>query len=608
MNSTHWLFRYAFAMLTAIASIAMLFIPVVGPGLGVALFISVLISAWQGGIGPGLFAAALIECFAIYLVHHSPGGWTITRFVELSGIFGFGLLITLIAEALHSARRRVEASQQWLSAILTSIGDAVIATDNQGRIAFMNPVAELLCEWKSGEAVGRPLDEVFRIVNEHTRQPAENPVERVLSDGKVVGLANHTVLIARDGVERPIDDSGAPIRNARGEIDGVVLVFRDGTERRKHEEKLLEDARRKDEFLAMLAHELRNPLSAVANAAQLLQRPEAGSFLDWCKEVIDRQVNQLTRLVDDLLDVSRITRGKIQLRPQPIEFATLLRSAAAAVRPLLEERNHDFQVAIEPERFVIEADPTRLEQVIVNLLNNAAKYTEPGGRIELNARLERGYAIIRVRDTGIGIAPELLPRIFELFTQGDRSLARSEGGLGIGLTMVQKLVELHGGTVTAESGGPGQGSTFTVRLPAHVAVSSTPSSPCPHTNEPEKSRILLIEDNADLARSMSRLLQLRGHEVAMAHDGAAGLHAAHAFRPALILLDIGLPGMDGYEVIRRLRQDENAKGTRVIAISGYGQEEDRQRAFAAGFDDYLTKPVDQDTLMALLHWPSRPVD
>ncbi len=485
--------------------------------------------------------------------------------------------------------------------MLTGIGDAVIATDANGRVVFMNPVAESLCGWTGAEAAGRSLVEVFRIVNEHTREPVESPVERVLADGVVIGLANHTLLVARNGAERPIDDSGAPIRDADGEIDGVVLVFRDVTERRRYEKDLHEEARRKDEFLAMLAHELRNPLAAVSNAVQLLHHPEAESLMDWCKGVIDRQVNQLTRLVDDLLDVSRITQGKIQLRLQQVNLVTLLRSASSSVRPLIADRNHDFHVAIGPERISIEADPTRLEQVVVNLLTNAAKYTESGGCIELNAALEAGHAIIRVRDNGIGIAPELLPHVFDLFTQGDRSLARSEGGLGIGLTMVRKLVELHGGTVEADSEGPGRGSTFTVRLPARAEGASRPNPPGSPAFEPVKVRILLIEDNTDLGLSMSRLLKLLGHDVAVAHDGAAGVQAAHSYRPELILLDIGLPGMDGYEVIRKLRQDASTRDTRVIAMTGYGQEDERHRALAAGFDDYLTKPVDQDTLVAILH-------
>jgi PAS domain S-box-containing protein len=609
-KSPHWFHRYLIALLVVCATIAILAIPVLGRWLGISLILAVVISAWQGGFGPGLFATILLQGFSILLQLLSRTAWTTRTITDQIAFFGLGLVISLLVEGLHAARRRAEASQHWLSAVLTSIGDAVIATDATGKVVFMNPVAETLCGWTSVDATGRPLGEVFRIVNEHTRDPVESPVDRVLAIGSVVGLANHTVLIARDGVERPIDDSGAPIRDADGEIDGVVLVFRDVTERRMHERRLLEDDRRKNEFLAMLAHELRNPLAAVSNAVQLLHRPEAASLLDWCKGVIGRQVNQLTRLVDDLLDVSRITRGKIQLRPQQIDLVTLLRSASSTVRPLIEERNHDFHVAIEPERLAIEADPTRLEQVVVNLLTNAAKYTKSGGRIELNACLGCGQAIIRVSDNGIGIAPELLPRVFDLFTQGDRSIARSEGGLGIGLTMVQKLVELHGGTVSVESPGLGLGSTFTVRLPARAGEVAAPAPPLLNPVEPGKARILLIDDNVDLGRSMSRLLELLGHEVAVVHDGPAGLEAVHSFRPELILLDIGLPGMDGYEVIRRLRRDESTRDARVIAITGNGQDDDRERALAAGFDDYLTKPIDKSTLLDLFQprpdQPGRP--
>ncbi|MGP0069130.1 MAG: ATP-binding protein [Isosphaeraceae bacterium] len=608
MKLPYQLMRYVIAALVVVAAVAMINIPAIKPWVFVVLFLAVVISAWQGGIGPGLFACALIECIAIYYHQQSGTGWSTGKIAELASFFAVGTLIATLMEALHAARRRAEASRHWLSAVLTSIGDAVIATDAKGRVVFMNRVAESLCGWSGDDATGHPLGEVFRIVNEHTRDPVVSPVEQVLDSGSVVGLANHTVLIARDGVERPIDDSGAPIRDASGGIDGVVLVFRDVTERRKYEKDLQEEARRKDEFLAMLAHELRNPLAAVSNAVQLLHRPEAAGLMDWCKGVIERQVNQLTRLVDDLLDVSRITRGKIRLRRQQIDLVTLLRSASSSVRPLIKERNHDFHVAFESDRIEIEADPTRLEQVVVNLLTNAAKYTESGGRIELNAGLERDHAVIRVHDSGIGIAPELLPRIFDLFTQGDRSLARSEGGLGIGLTMVQKLVELHGGTVTAESGGAGQGSSFTVRLPAQLEETSKPPPPGSTRLEPPMARILLIDDNADLVRSMSRLLQLLGNEVAVAHDGEAGLQHAHSFRPELILLDIGLPGVDGYEVIRRLRQDELTRDTRVIAITGYGQEEERHRALAAGFDDYLAKPVEQDTLIALLQGRKQSVE
>ena len=291
----------------------------------------------------------------------------------------------------------------------------------------MNPVAGSHCGWEEAEAVGRPLEEVFRIINEQTREPVESPATRVLAEGTVVGLANHTVLIARNGAERPIDDSGAPIRGPGGEVEGVVLVFRDVTERRRAEARVAEEGRRKDEFLAMLAHELRNPLAAMSNAVQLLAHPGAEDTHDWSLEVIERQVRQLTRLVDDLLDVSRISRGKIQLRSQRVDLTTVMRSAAQVVRPLIDERGHDLVLTIPSDPIELQADPARLEQVIVNLLNNAAKYTEPGGRIELEVARDPDRAVIRVTDTGIGIVPELLPRVFDLFTQGDRAEPRRGG-------------------------------------------------------------------------------------------------------------------------------------------------------------------------------------
>jgi PAS domain S-box-containing protein len=600
MRRTPWLSRYGVALMVVIATVSVLYIPGFGQGLGSLLFVAVLVSAWYGGLGPGLLAATLFALIGLGALVWSGVELSTARIVALLLYLACAVIITLLVEALHAARRRAESSQQWLTAVLSSIGDAVIATDGRGRVNFMNPVAESLCGRTQADAAGEPLGDVFRIVHEPTRVPDEDPVARVLAEGAVVGLAQDTVLLSHDGTERPIDDSGAPIRNARGQVAGAVLVFRDITERKRAEAALVEESRRKDEFLAMLAHELRNPLAAIANSTHLLLRPGAEHLLDWCKEVIDRQVKHLARLVDDLLDVSRITRGKIQLRPQPVDLATLIRSATAAVQPLFDERKHDLRVQIEPGSIALDADPTRLEQVLVNLLTNAAKYTEPGGRIEMTARRQSGRVLIQIRDNGIGIAPELIPRVFELFSQGDRTLARSEGGLGIGLTMVAKLVEMHGGTVTVASEGPGRGSTFTVELPARVTESPSADAAPAATKEPARTRILIVDDNADLTQSLARLLRLLGHEVETAYDGPAGVEAARAFRPQFILLDIGLPSLDGYQVVGQLRRDATTKQATIIAITGYGQEEDRQRALAAGFDHHLAKPVDHNTLISLL--------
>jgi signal transduction histidine kinase/DNA-binding response OmpR family regulator len=368
----------------------------------------------------------------------------------------------------------------------------------------------------------------------------------------------------------------------------------------------IQDAnRRKNEFLSMLAHELRNPLAPIRNATEILRRqgPHEAT-LDWAREVIDRNVHQLSRLVDDLLDVSRITRGKIRLQREPVEMAAVVAQAVEISQPLIHGRKHQLAVALPPEPVWVNGDSTRLAQVLANLLNNAAKYTDEGGRIWLTLERAGGEVVVRVRDTGVGIPPEMLGSVFDLFTQVDRSLDRSQGGLGIGLTLVRRLVEMHGGSVAAYSGGPNQGSEFVVRLPALAA----PPPPRPSENgsrrEPvvksARRRVLVVDDNVDAAEGMALLLRLSGHEVRTAHDGPSALGAVDAFRPELVLLDIGLPRMDGYEVARRLRARPELAALRLVAITGYGQEEDRQRCKEAGFDQHLVKPVDPQVLQQLL--------
>ncbi len=524
-------------------------------------------------------------------------------------VLGLGLVATVIwLFARNQAVRQraadvVHAERERLRTTLTSIGDAVMVTDTRGRVTLMNPVAQRLTGWGE-DAVDHPLEEVFRIVNEDTRATVESPVARVIREGTVVGLANHTVLLARDGSELPIDDSGAPIRDARGRIVGVVLVFRDVTERRRAERALQDADRRKDEFLAMLAHELRNPLAPIRHAAHTLGLLGlADERVQWVSGVIERQVGLMTRLVDDLLDVSRITSGKVTLQREPVLVAALLAQALEGSRPLAENRRQTIEVDAAEDAGSVDGDPVRLAQAVGNLLDNAVKYTEEGGRIRLSARAEGDEVVIVVRDTGVGIPPGLLPHVFDLFIQADRSLERRQGGLGIGLTLVRRLVEMHGGSVQATSDGPGQGSEFSIRLPRlpGAAGEAEVAAGAPTERRVGSSRqILVVDDEADSADSLALFLRLRGHDVRTAYDGPSALNEVLTHQPDVIFLDLGLPGMSGYDVARRLRATPGVGAIRLVALTGYGTEADRQNTRDAGFDLHLAKPVDPLTLDAIL--------
>ena len=368
-------------------------------------------------------------------------------------------------------------------------------------------------------------------------------------------------------------------------------------------EQLRDADKRKDEFLALLAHELRNPLAPVRNAVSIMRlKGTDDPQLEWCHQVIDRQASQLTRLVDDLLDVSRITRGKINLRREDVELSSIIRDAVDTSRPLVDANRHELRVVLPDLPVVLHGDAARLTQIVANLLNNAAKYQNEGGVIDLNAQRDGNFVEIRVRDNGIGLSDEMLPRLFELFSQGERTLDRSQGGLGIGLSLVKKLVELHGGTVTAKSGGLGKGSEFAVRLPClpqlPQAKHLTPNGVAAVNGETQSQRILVVDDSIDAAESMAILLRNDGHQVTVAHDGVTALELAASVRPSMVLLDIGLPGIDGYEVCRRVR--ELGLPVRIVAMTGYGQEKDRQRAKAAGFDTHTVKPVQYDELRRLI--------
>ena len=389
---------------------------------------------------------------------------------------------------------------------------------------------------------------------------------------------------------------------------GIAVFFRDVTERRRGEEalreaneRLREADRRKDEFLGMLSHELRNPLAPIRNALWILDhaQPE-GQQARRAKDIASRQVGHLTRIVDDLLDVTRIARGKIELRHEDLDLAALARRAAEDYRPLMQDRGLELAVQVPRDAVVVNGDPTRLTQVLGNLLNNAAKFTPSGGRVTLGVRAESGRAEILVRDTGDGVEPELLRTIFEPFTQGRKTLARSEGGLGLGLALVKGLVALHGGEVTAASDGPGRGTIFIVTLPlARAAARDGRQELVAARSTSSRRRVLVVDDNRDAADSLAELLEMLGHEVEIAHDGPSAISRARAHPPEIVLCDIGLPGMDGYAVGRELRSG-GGRSARLYVVSGYAQPEDVAAAEAAGFDGHLAKPLDPERLARIL--------
>ena len=533
-------------------------------------------------------------------------------------------IVNMFRDVTEARRQRAELqlSRDWLATALRSIGDAVIATDADGRTMFLNPVAEVLTGWSTDEASGRMHTEIFSLVHEETRAPVESPVERVLRDGVVVGMANRTVLIRRDGSEIAIDDSAAPIRSEDGKLGGVVLVFRDVSASRRaaleherlfaHVEHAREEAvranRAKDEFLAMLGHELRNPLAPILTTLELMRLRSPATFTHE-RSVIERQLAYVVRLVDDLLDVSRITEGRIDLHKTRIDVADVIEHAVEMSRPLIEQRKHELAVSVEPS-LVVSADRSRLAQVVSNLLTNAAKYTEPGGQITVSAARElvpgsgAPRVVIRVRDDGVGILPEVLPHVFDVFVQGPRAIDRAQGGLGLGLTIVRSLVALHGGEVSASSAGPGKGSEFAVSLPERSDAAPPADEVSAIRNDsPAKEpgmRILLVDDNQDALDLLASLLSEMGHEVHAADNAHDALELAARVRPNLALLDIGLPEIDGYELARRLHALEGLSQLRLIALTGYGQASDRTRALEAGFDVHLLKPVDPVELEGVL--------
>ncbi|MFN3649439.1 MAG: PAS domain S-box protein [Armatimonadota bacterium] len=536
-----------------------------------------------------------------------------------------GRLGTAVSEALTGSGELEEVLQRCCEALVEHLGASVARVwrlDEAG--AGLEQSASAGLESGPYQAVGRAPLEGSRIgwiareglphlTNDAPNDPQIGEREWVRREG-LTAFAGYPLIVEERVIgvvalfaRRPLSDQ--VLRALASVAEGVAQFI----DRKRLEEylllrtdQLLEADRRKNEFLATLAHELRNPLAPIRSAVELMRlRGESDPMLRRARETVERQVQQMSRLVEDLLDVARITRGTIELRRERASLTEVARHAAQTARPFLEQRRHQFVLDLPDEPLELEGDPTRLEQVVVNLLTNAAKFTPPEGRVELRLRHEGECAVLRVRDTGKGIPAEMLPQIFELFTQVNPTIDRAEGGLGLGLTLVRNLVRMHGGTVEARSEGRGRGSEFVVRLPLlppgyegvpAPAAGVAPGAPRPVTG----TRVLVVDDNRDASETLGDLLSLWGYEVETAYSGPEALEIARVFRPDAVLLDIGLPGMDGYEVARRLRGDPELASACLLAMTGYGQEEARRRSHEAGFDQHLVKPVDPELLRKLL--------
>ena len=714
-----------------------------------SFYLAVAVAGWLGGLGPAVFASLLSFAIAWFFVVPPEQSLRLERFEDLVGLGAFvagvlgiagitaGLRVArenarrmaqqVIAHnaTLESTRAELEHERDRFRVTLNGIGEAVIATDANATITYMNPAAEQMTGWKLSEATNVALGKVFHVVDQETRGPVESQVTRAINTGRAQPIADRTLLLARGGREIPVDDNAAPILDAEGKVVGVVLVFRDAGEGRRARASLAEseqrfrtvadqspallwlanadrnrvyfnrawlaftgrrleeeqgdgwtsgvhpedyahcvermnaafadrkpfrmeyrlrrsdgeyrwicdqgtpshdaqqrfagfagaalditdareerasagqDERRTSEFIATLAHELRNPLAPIRSAVQIIARLTTGRDprLDHAREVVDRQSALLTTLIDDLLDVSRIETGKITLKRESVAVQDFVRQAVEANQPLVKERGHALNVTVPHDPLYVEGDVGRLAQALGNLISNAAKFTPDGGQIDVTARREDdGSVEVAVTDNGIGIDPSLLPIVFDLFREAAHATRHPRGGLGLGLTIVRRLVEMHGGSVSAASEGPGKGSRFALRLPVASRMQDA-RTPTPETRAP---RIMVVDDNVDAATAIATLLEIGGYWVMTAHDPQSAIEKAQSTVCEVIVLDIGLPGMSGYELATRLRAPPVSSRARLVALTGYGQSTDEGAAKAAGFSGYLVKPVDADQLLALV--------
>jgi PAS domain S-box-containing protein len=509
----------------------------------------------------------------------------------------------------EAARNEIQRQKDLLSVTLSSIGDCVIVSDERGHITFMNDVAEKLTGWSFAEAQLQPIANVFKIVNEYTRATVENPVEKVMKTGVIVGLANHTVLIRKDGSEVPIDDSGAPIKEADGTIRGAVLVFRDFSEH-KEAQRALQEAKEtaetankaKDQFLAMLSHELRTPLTPVLATLNLWEASdELPRSMQGDVQMLRRSVELEARIIDDLLDLTRIAKGMLSFSPEDTDVHEVLQFLVGICHSEFHQKRLVLTMQLQASNHYVHTDAGRLQQVLWNIIKNAAKFTEAGGAITiLTSNDPLGNLSITIRDTGIGMATETIARLFRPFEQGDQRLSRRYGGLGLGMAISRALVDLLGGTITAESAGLGKGSVFTVTFPALAQVHKRgDGKDIRKAERPEQDhrRILLVEDHNDTARALVRLLTTRGYQVQTADTVAGGIEAIEHGQFDLLVCDIGLPDGTGFQLLERVRASCK---TPALALSGFGMEEDVTKCREAGFEAHLTKPVNFQKLEAAI--------
>jgi len=495
-------------------------------------------------------------------------------------------------KAAEAARHKNELRLQQLIQLMPSFTAVLNGPDHVFELAN-EPYYALV--GRGPQILGLPL---LQALPEIADQPFPALLDEVYRSGVPFHAENMLVRLARQAgqalEERFVDFAYMPLREAAGAVTGILIHGVDRTEQVRAERALVEGDRRKDEFLATLAHELRNPLAPVRNGVAILRRLAPSGANDLTLSMMERQLGHLVSLLDDLLDVSRISVGKIELRRERVNVAQAIATAVEATRPVIEAGRHEITVEATSEPLTVDADPTRLVQIVVNLMVNSAKYSEPGGHICVSTSREANWVVIRVSDRGIGIAPEVLPTLWKIFTQVRDTLHKAQGGLGIGLSLVKQLVHLHGGSVEAQSAGIGQGSTFTVRLPLATALAApavqSPAAVEPAADTPAR-RVLVVDDNVDAAESLGELMTMYGFQTRIAHDGPSALQLARSFDADVMVLDIGLPGMDGYELARRVRLDPQLRNAVLVALTGWGADGDKQMAISAGFDFHFTKPI-----------------